>query len=103
MLLLSEHYAELQKPLRVRDQMLFQVPRCPDELEIQARWYAGELGREFVSTTGQKIEIAQFGVWNREAGPDFRDAAIRIDGGPPITGCIEVDLTDRTWEGHGHA
>jgi Protein of unknown function (DUF2851). len=47
--------------------------------------------------------IVQFGVWNREAGPDFRDAAIRINGGEPIHGCIEIDLLDRSWESHGHA
>ncbi len=103
MLLLEERYAELHKPPRIRDQLLFQVQRCPSELEIQARWYAGEFGRQFISTTGQKIEIAQFGIWNREAGPDFRDAAIRIDDGAALTGCIELDLTDRSWEGHGHA
>ncbi len=102
-MLLADRYAELQSPLRVRERMLFQVQRCPSELEIQARWYAGEFGRQFTSTTGQKIEIAQFGVWNREAGPDFRDVAIRIDGAPAIKGCIELDLTDRSWEGHGHA
>src|ERR1700757_4397110 len=102
-MLLLDRYAELQRSPRVRERMLFEVARCPDELEIQARWYAGEFGRQFVSTTGQKIEIAQFGIWNREAGPDFRDAAIRIDGGAAVTGCIELDLTDRSWEAHGHA
>ena len=45
----------------------------------------------------------QSGTWNREAGPDFRDSAIRINGGDPVTGCIEIDLTDRSWESHGHS
>ena len=57
------------------------MPRIPSELELQARWFAGDFGREFVSTNGDQIEIVQFGVWNREAGPDFRDAAIRINDG----------------------
>jgi hypothetical protein len=35
--------------------------------------------------------------------PDFCDAAIRINGGEPIRGCIEIDLLDRNWEAHGHA
>ena len=51
----------------------------------------------------RQIEIAQFGTWNREAGPDFRDAAIRINGGDAQIGCVEIDLTDRSWETHGHA
>ena len=41
--------------------------------------------------------------WNREAGPDFRDAAISLNGSDPIRGSIELDLIDRNWETHGHA
>src|SRR5262249_52995633 len=57
----------------------------------------------FVGTAGDKIEIVQFGTWNREAGPDFREAAIRINDEEPVGGCIEIDLLDRSWETHGHA
>ena len=88
---------------RVRERALFVSPRIPSELELQARWFAGDFGKHFVSTGGDKIDIVQFGTWNREAGPDFRDAAIRINGGEPIRGCIEIDLLDRSWETHGHA
>ena len=100
---LADRYAQLRDTDRVRERALFVSPRIPNELELQARWFAGDFGKEFVSTTGDKIEIVQFGTWNREAGPDFRDAAIRINGGDPIRGCIELDVTDRSWEGHGHA
>jgi len=102
-MLMAERYADLQRAARVRERSLFPLQRCPSELEIQARWYAGEFGRLFTSTTGDKIEIAQFGTWNREAGPDFRDAAIRINGKAAQIGCVEIDLTDRSWETHGHA
>ncbi len=88
---------------RVRERALFVAARVPNELELQARWFAGEFGREFVSVTGDKIDIVQFGTWNREAGPDFRDAAIRINGSAPVAGCIELDVLDRNWETHGHA
>ena len=97
------HYAQIRDTARVHERALFAVPRIPSELELQARWFAGDFGRAFVSTNGQRIDIIQFGVWNREAGPDFRDAAIRIDGGEPMHGCIEIDLLDRSWESHGHA
>jgi Protein of unknown function (DUF2851) len=100
---LADRYAQLRDTDRVRERALFVSPRIPNELELQARWFAGDFGKEFVSTTGDKIEIVQFGTWNREAGPDFRDAAIGINGGDPIRGCIELDVTDRSWEGHGHA
>ena len=96
-------YAQMRNTTRVHERALFVSPRIPSELELQARWFAGDFGKHFVSTNGDKIEIRQFGVWNREAGPDFRDAAIRINGSEPITGCIEIDLLDRSWETHGHA
>ena len=102
-MLMADRYAELQRATRVRERALFPLARCPSELEIQARWYAGEFGRSFTSTAGDEIEIAQFGTWNREAGPDFRDAAVRINRGEARIGCIEIDLADRSWESHGHA
>lgn len=97
-------YSQMRDATRVHERALFAVPRIPSELELQARWFAGDFGRKFVSTNGDHIEIVQFGIWNREAGPDFRDAAIRINGGePPVHGCVEIDLLDRSWESHGHA
>src|SRR5438132_3809751 len=88
---------------RVQERALFLPLRIPNELELQARWFAGEFGRNFVTTAGDKIDIVQFGTWNREAGPDFRDAAIRVNGSEPLRGCIEIDLVDRNWDLHGHA
>src|ERR1700736_7033351 len=102
-MLLAELYAGIRAPHRVRERALFPVLRVPNELELQARCFAGEFGKNFTSTAGDKIEVVQFGTWNREAGPDFRDAAIRIDGDEPIRGCVELDLADRSWETHGHA
>jgi hypothetical protein len=99
----KDRYAEMLVTARVRERPLFVPLRIPTELELQARWFAGDFGKQFVSPTGDKIDIVQFGTWNREAGPDFRDAAIRINGSHPIRGCIEIDLADRSWETHGHA
>jgi Protein of unknown function (DUF2851) len=101
--LLADRYAQLRNGDRVRERALFVSPRIPSELELQARWFAGDFGKHFTTTAGDKIDIVQFGTWNREAGPDFRDAAIRVNGGNPIRGCIEIDLLDRSWETHGHA
>lgn len=72
------------------------------ELEIQARWYAGDYGREFVGTEGESVRVVQFGVWNRSAGPDFVEAAVAINGGQPRAGAIEIDPDARDWERHGH-
>src|SRR5437016_4212895 len=98
----ADRYAELLGSPRVRDQSLFLPLRMPNELELQARWFAGEFGNEFVSTTGENVQIVQFGTWNRESGPDFRDAVIRVANAEPIRGSIEIEILDRSWETHGH-
>ncbi len=71
------------------------------EIELQAKWFAGEYGREFSGEDGKRIEIVQFGHWNRGAGPDFTETAIRIDG-ELHTGAIEIDMEAVDWEHHGH-
>jgi hypothetical protein len=99
----ATRYSELRDSARVHERVLFPALRTPSELELQARWFAGDFGRHFTSVSGQQIEIVQFGTWNRGAGPDFSDAAIRINGSDPIGGTIEFDLADRSWETHGHS
>jgi len=71
------------------------------ELDLQAQWFGGEFGKVFTGTGGEKIEIIQFGHWNRGAGPDFTEAAVRIDG-ELKRGSIEIDLDVRSWDSHGH-
>ena len=99
----ADRYAQMRAVSRVRERALFLPLRTPSELELQAGWFAGEFGRSFVSTRGNHIDIVQFGTWNREAGPDFSDAAVSVNRGEPIPGCVEIDLVDRNWELHGHA
>jgi hypothetical protein len=100
---LDNRYAEMRGGTRVHERALFLPLRAPSELELQARWFAGDFGKHFVTASGDKIDVVQFGIWNREAGPDFRDAAISVNGGEPVRGSIEFDLADRNWETHGHA
>lgn len=72
------------------------------ELEWQARWFAGEFGCEWTSVDGVAIRIEDFGRWNREPGPDFVDARIRI-GSREVRGAMELDMDARDWERHAHA
>jgi hypothetical protein len=102
-MLLADRYAELRASARVHEQALFPSQRTPSELELQARWFAGDFGRRFQSVSGDDVEIVQFGTWNRAAGPDFSDAVVRLNAGEPIRGTIEFDLADRSWETHGHS
>src|SRR4051794_21280382 len=87
----------------VRERPLFRAPRHYTELELQAHWFAGDFGREFRTVTGEAVRVVQFGVWNHEAGPDFAEAAISIEGAAPARGWIELDPDVRDWERHGHA
>ena len=82
---------------RVRERALFLPLRTPSELELQARWFAGDFGRSFVSTRGNHIDIVQFGSWNREAGPDFSNAAISVNGGTPVTVSFPPTANWDTW------
>ena len=63
-------------------------------------------GASFLTATnGERVEVVQFGVWNREAGPDFTEAAVRFpdrDGAPVLRGSIELDTSAEDWERHGH-
>jgi Protein of unknown function (DUF2851) len=102
-MLLLDRYAELRDSARVHERALFPTQRTPGELELQARWFAGDFGRRFRAVSGDDVEIIQFGTWNRAAGPDFSDAVVRLNDGDPIRGTIEFDLADRSWETHGHA
>ena len=86
-----------------RETPLLRVPRELTEMELQAHWFAGDFGREFRTVDGRAARVVQFGVWNREAGPDFAEAAVSLDGGAPARGSIELDPEARDWERHGHA
>lgn len=79
---------------------------CPtrkSEIEIQARLFSGEYGTAWTTTNGGTVEVLHFGHWNREAGPDFKDARFRFNGKAECSGDLEVDLDARDWERHGHA
>jgi hypothetical protein len=77
-------------------------PPQPDELAWQSRWFSGDFGREFTTLAGEPVRVVDFGWWNHGAGPDFRDCVVEI-AGTARRGSIEIDLTPRDWEAHGHA
>ncbi len=102
--MLGDRYADWRAAdASVREAVLVQAPRRFTEHELQAHWFAGDFGRDFTTTAGTPVRVVQFGVWNHEAGPDFAEAAISLDGAPAIRGCIELDPDARDWERHGHA
>ena len=96
----AEAYAEWRQPSRIDEAPGF--PPMP-ELELQARWFAGQFPRHLQTTSGEPVEIVHLGVWNREPGPDFCEAVIRLGLDSPKRGSIEIDTHRRDWETHGHA
>ncbi|MBJ7257915.1 MAG: DUF2851 family protein [Chthoniobacterales bacterium] len=92
-----------EQAMRRDSDRVAEEPAAEDnELGWQARWFSGACGRQFTATSGEKIVITDFGEWNREAGPDFDKAVVRI-GEREQRGAVEVDLDASGWEQHGHA
>jgi hypothetical protein len=98
----ADRYSVLRQRAHLQEEKLFDL-RQWSEHELQAMWFAGGFGREFATTDGVPVHVIQFGEWNHEAGPDFRNAAVSFKGGPAVFGPIELDPDARDWERHGHA
>ncbi|MHB9007100.1 MAG: DUF2851 family protein [Limisphaerales bacterium] len=75
----------------------------PPEHLLQQIWRHQRLHRDHLKTTaGERLTILHPGFWNREAGPDFRDAVLQFGEEPAVTGDVEVDLAAEGWHHHGH-
>lgn len=53
------------------------------------------------TTDGQNIEVIDTGLWNQNAGPDFFNAKIKINGVLWV-GNIEIHLKSSDWKLHHH-
>jgi len=75
----------------------------PAETLLQAIWQHQRLHRNRLRTVGgEPLFILHPGFLNREAGPDFRQAVVRIGREPARTGDIEVDPRPGDWIAHNH-
>lgn len=53
------------------------------------------------TTNDETIEVVQIGKYNRDAGPDFCRATVKLNG-KIVQGDIELHLDARDWFQHGH-
>jgi hypothetical protein len=75
----------------------------PPERLLQGVWQQQRLRRDQLQTLdGRPVRILHPGFKNREAGPDFKRAMVRIGEEPACSGDIEIDLRAGGWQAHGH-
>lgn len=72
------------------------------EAYLQHVWHRHKIGAEaFVTSDDRKVELISPGILNRDAGPDFLHAKLRIDG-LLMAGHVEVHIRSSDWFRHGH-
>ena len=71
------------------------------EMMYQYLWRHKMLGRKILTVDGERVEIIRPGVHNRDAGPDFVNARLRI-GGQEWVGNVEIHVRASDWYLHGH-
>lgn len=71
------------------------------ELQLQNTWNNLDTLKDFSTSDHRKISIHSTGTWNFEAGPDFKDARIMLDG-KMLCGPVEIHSRTSDWFAHGH-
>lgn len=71
------------------------------ERHVQVMWLEQKYFRPLMTSDGEPIKVISPGVWNAEAGPDFRKAHLKI-GEKQFRGDVEIHLRDDGWVQHKH-
>ena len=72
------------------------------EAFLQYLWQHQLLEGDLLTTDGQPVVVERAGVLNRDAGPDFFDAHVRI-GETLWVGNVEVHVKASDWNIHRHS
>lgn len=77
---------------------------APSEHAMQLVWLHQRIQRDRLRTLdGKRVQVLHPGFLNRDSGPDFKDAVIRIGLEPPGTVDVEIDREASGWRQHHHA
>lgn len=71
------------------------------ERHLQAMWFEQKYFRQLITISGDPIQVISPGIWNAEAGPDFKKAHLKI-GDQELHGDVEIHLQDESWYHHNH-
>ena len=72
------------------------------EAFLQYVWQHKLLEGQLVTTDGQTVVVERPGELNRDAGPDFFDARLVVNG-LRWAGNVEVHIKSSDWNAHGHS
>ena len=71
------------------------------EEQLQLTWCRLKPGHIMTAVDTSEIVVLSPGIWNLEAGPDFLNAKLKIDG-KEVQGSIEIHKKSSDWIAHGH-
>ena len=101
--LFRESFSNVFAPALLREADRNSVPLPIHERLVQCIWYDQRLRHDALcATDGRRVEVIFPGWWNLEAGPDFRNATLKIGDEPERQGDIEIHLRADDWTHHGH-
>ncbi len=86
----------------IYDNIMICEPQDIYEDRIQSAWNNINAGYHFTSIKGDNILVYSPGTWNTEAGPDFLNAKIAVNG-KIIVGDIEIHYQTSDWKHHKHS
>jgi len=71
------------------------------ERHLQILWLEQKLLKNLMTSQREIIEVISPGIWNKDGGPDFLKAHLRI-GDRVYRGDVEIHLFENGWHSHGH-
>lgn len=71
------------------------------EMMYQYLWRTAALGKDFLLIDGRPLHVSSPGRQNFDAGPDFSNARITVDG-TQWAGNVEIHVKASDWFRHGH-